>query len=268
MITVNSLITTAGSVLVGYWLVIKSKKLSSGRRQRMTEIALTVKEIFPHYRLLEFFSRGTMEVAAHQIFRWLGGKTYEEWFEYFEANDFQPKNFRETPVFGKVMTIFYQGMVLEAEDAAQSWLDLSKDEREKYKSLALAIAQRERVNWNFLLVLQCAFYSLLIFHNIFKDSILMQSLCDKYVAIIFEVVASEEKTSDITYQGDEPKLAPSMLLILDKIQDRQEEKNIEDTIALIDSWETKYTTDEMQETLETFKKGIDEDREGGRKLFS
>ncbi len=234
----------------------------------MTEIALTVKEIFPHSRLLEFFSRGRMEVTAHQIFRWLGGKTYEEWFEYFGANDFQPKNLREAPIFGKVMTIFYQGMILEAEDAAQSWLDLSKDERERYKSLALAIAQRERVNWNFWLVLECAFDSLLVFHNLLKNSILMQSFLDDYVAIIFEVVASEEKISGIIYQRDEHNFVQSMLLALNKIQDRQEEKDIEDTIALIDSWEAEYTTEEMHETLEKFKKGIDEDREGGRKLFS
>lgn len=234
----------------------------------MTEIALTIKEIFPHSRLLEFFSRGRMEVAAHRIFRWLGGKTYEEWFEYFGANDFQPKNLREAPVFGKVMTIFYQGIVLEAEDAAQSWSDLSKDERENYQLLALAIAQRERVNWNFYLVLDCAFSSLLVFHNLFKDSILMGSYLDKYVAIIFEAVASEEKISDINHQRDEHKFVQSMLSSLNKIQDRQEEKDIEDTIALIDSWETEYTTEERHETLEKFKKGIDEDRGSGRKLFS
>jgi hypothetical protein len=233
----------------------------------MTDIALTVKEVFPHSRLVDFFNQGKMEAAAHQIFRWLGGKTYEEWFEYFEANDFKPKNWREAPVFAKIMAVLYQGMVLEAEDATQSWLVLSKGQREEYKREALALAKRKRVSWSFWEALELAFYSFLVFHNFFKDFDLMEESLDKFVAIIFEAVVSEQEISNIAYKRDEG-INQSTPPTLKKIQDWQEEQDIEETIALIDSWETKYTTEEMHETLEKLKKGIDEDRQGGRKLFS
>lgn len=242
--------------------------IESGTRQRMTDIALTVKEVFPRSRLLDFFNRGRMEAAAHQIFRWLGGKTYEEWFEHFEANNFDAKNWLETAVLGKVMAIFYQGMVLEAEDVAQSWLNLSEGEREEYKRVALAIAKRERVGWIFWQDLALAFYSLLVFHNFFKDFELMDKSLDRFVAIIFEAVTSETKIYNLTDEQNKEKFLQSFSPTLTKIQDCSEEQDIEATIALIDSWETKYTTEEMHETLEKFKKGIDEDRKGDRKLFS
>lgn len=137
-----------------------------------------------------------MEAAAYQIFRLLAGKTYEEWFEYFEANDFKAKNWREAPVLGKVMTIFYQGMVLEAKDAAQSWLNLSESEREEYKSEASTLAYRERNSFSFWEALELAFYSFLVFHNFFKDLNLMEKCLDRYVAIIFEAVVSEQQISE------------------------------------------------------------------------
>lgn len=56
------------------------------------------------------------------------------------------------------MTMFYQGMVLEAEDAAQSWLVLSESEREEYKRVALAIAKRKRASWSFWEALELAFH--------------------------------------------------------------------------------------------------------------
>lgn len=227
----------------------------------MTDIALTVKEVFPHSRLLDFFNRGKMEAAAQKIFSLLGGKTYKEWFEYFEANDFKPKNWREAAVLGKVMTVFYQGMVLEAEDAAQSWLHLSEDEREEYKREALAIAKRERVSWSFWQALVLVFYSFLVVHNFFRDFDFMEESLDKFVAIIFEAVVSEKEISDIGYKRDKDRLIQPPLL-------SQQEKDIEDTIALLDSWENKYTTEERHETLEKLKKGIDEERKGGRQLFS
>jgi uncharacterized protein YutD len=46
------------------------------------------------------------------------------------------------------------------------------------------------------------------------------------------------------------------------------EKAAESFIALMKSWQTKYDPEEMHESLESFKKGIDEDRGSGRKLFS
>lgn len=234
----------------------------------MTDIALTVKEVFPHSRLLDFFNRGNLETATYKIIRWLRGKTYKEWFEYFKANDFKPKNWREAPIFAKIMAVLYQGMVLEAEDAAKAWLVLAADKREEYKREALSLAQRKRVSWSFQEALELAFYSFLVFHDFFRDFNLMEESLDKFVAIIFEAVVSEQKISNIAYKRDREKLIQFTPPILEKIQDWQEEQDIEETIALIDSWETEYTTEEMHETLEKLKKGIDEDREGGRQLFS
>ena len=56
------------------------------------------------------------------------------------------------------MAVFYQGMVLKAEDAAKSWLVLSEGEREEYKREALALAKRKRVSWSFWEALELAFY--------------------------------------------------------------------------------------------------------------
>lgn len=44
-------------------------------------------------------------------------------------------------------------------------------------------------------------------------------------------------------------------------------QDIEATIALMNSWNNEYEQDEMHESLESFKKGIDEERQGGRQLF-
>ena len=44
-------------------------------------------------------------------------------------------------------------------------------------------------------------------------------------------------------------------------------QDIEATIALMDSWNNEYEQDEIHESLESFKKGIDEERKGGRQLF-
>lgn len=232
----------------------------------MTDIALTVKEVFPHSRLLEFLNRGSVEAATHKILRWLGGKTYEEWFEYFEANDFQP-TLREAPVFAKIMAVLYQGMVLEAEDAAKSWLVLPEAEREEYKREALALAKRKRTSWSFQEALELAFESFLLFHNFFRDFDLMEECLDEFVAIIFEAVVNEQEISNIAYKRERDKFIQPTSPSLKKIQG-QEEKDIEETIALLDSWQNKYSTEEMHETLEKLKKGIDEGREGGRKLFS
>lgn len=178
----------------------------------MTDIALTVKEVFPHSRLVDFFNQGKMEAAANKIFRWLGGKTYEEWFEYFQANDFKPKNWREAPVFAKIMAILYQGMVLEAENAAHSWLVLSENKREEYKREALALAKRKRFSWSFQEALELAFYSFLVFHNFFRDFDLMEESLDKFVAIIFEAVVSEQEISNIAYKRDK-EIIPSTQII-------------------------------------------------------
>lgn len=187
----------------------------------MTDIALTVKEVFPHSRLIDFFHQGKIKAAAHQIFRWLGGKTYEEWFEYFEANDFKPKNWREAPVFAKIMAVLYQGMVLEAEDAAQSWLVLSQGEREEYKREALALAKRKRTSWSFWEALELAFYSFLVFHNFFRDFDLMEESLDKFVAIIFEAVSSEEEVF-----ADNEKIRSAFKTIETDREDKEFQSNL------------------------------------------
>lgn len=200
----------------------------------MTDIALTLKEVFPHSRLIEFFNRGKMEAAAHQILRLLGGKTYEEWFEYFEANDFKPKNWIEAALLGKVMTVFYQGMVLEAEDAAQSWLDLSEGEREEYKSEALALAYRERNSFSFWEALVLTFYSFLVFHNFIRDLNLMEKYLDRYVAIVFEAVVSEKEISEdeedietafrAIETGEEDQESPNLTSDMDSVYGMKKEK--------------------------------------------
>lgn len=93
------------------------------------------------------------------------------------------------------MIVLYQGMVLEAEDAAKAWLTLSKREREEYKLGALAIAQRERPKLDFWPLVVLAFYSFLVFHNFLRDLGLIQGYLDSYVAIIFKAVVNEEELS-------------------------------------------------------------------------
>lgn len=156
-----------------------------------TAIALTVTEVFPHSQLLEFLHRGSVE-AVNTISRYLRGRTYEEWFEYFEAQNFQPI-LREVPIMTKVLIACYRGMVLQAQDAANAWSTLSADEREKYKRTALEIAKRERPSWSFSDRLECAFNSFLVFHNFFKDVDLQDKLLNKFVAIVFEAVATERE---------------------------------------------------------------------------
>lgn len=159
----------------------------------MSDIVLSVKDIFPHSRLLEFLNRGIIEAAdtANSVMHFLRGKTYEEWFEYFEAIDFKPK-LREAPVMTKVLLAFYQGMVLQAQDAAKVWTTLSSEEREQYVKTALDLAQRERRTWTWKEITECAFDSFFVFHNFFRDLALQDKLLERFVAIVFEAVAKEK----------------------------------------------------------------------------
>ncbi len=174
----------------------------------MSDIVLSVKDIFPHSRLLEFLNRGIIEAAdtANSVIHFFRGKTYEEWFEYFEAIDFKP-TLREAPIMAKVLLAFYQGMVLQAQDAAKVWMTLSAEEREQYVKTALDFAQRERTTWTLGERIECAFGSLLVFHNFFRDLAVQDKLLDRFVAIVFEAVVKEkagvEVSQEITWEEQE-----------------------------------------------------------------
>ena len=166
----------------------------------MSDIVLSVKDIFPHSQLLEFLNRGMIEAAdtASKFINFLRGKTYEEWFEYFEAIDFKPKSLQEGYIMTKVLLAFYQGMVLQAQDAVKVWTTLSSDERERFVRIALDFAQRERKSWTLGERIECAFGSLLVFHNFFRDLDIQDKLLDEFVAIIFEAVARKSTDLEIT----------------------------------------------------------------------
>lgn len=175
----------------------------------MSDIVLSVKDVFPHSQLLEFLNRGTVEATdtANNAIHRCKGKTYEEWFEYFEANDFKPKSLQEARIMGEILLAFYQGMVLEAQDAAKVWTTLSSDERQQFISTALDFAKRKQKSLTLRRRIKCAFSSLLVFHNFFRDFAIQEELLDEFVAIIFEAVAREnagvKSSSKITWEEQE-----------------------------------------------------------------
>ena len=188
----------------------------------MSNRTLTIKEVFPYSQRLEFLRRGTVEVA-NKVAGFLKGKTYQEWFEYFEEQNFQP-NLREAPIMAKVLLALYQGMVLEAQDAANAWSTLSQDEHEYYKRTALELAKRNRISWSFRERVECAFGSFLVFHNFFRDFKIQEQLLDEFVAIIFKAVAIEKEISlDKQKNGDTFKV----------IETDKEEQDSQSNLSLV-----------------------------------
>ncbi len=156
----------------------------------MTTAALTAREVFPHAKLLDFLYRGILENAVYEVLSWLRGKTYQEWFEYFEAKDFKA-NYSEMPILFKVLHAFYHGMVLEAEDAAASWQTLPESERQKYKHLALEFSKRNR-EYSLGAILEGVYGSVLTLHSFFQEVTVQDRLLDQFVTIIFEATISEK----------------------------------------------------------------------------
>lgn len=169
----------------------------------MSDIVLPVKDVFPHSQLLEFLNRGIVDAAeqANSVIHFFRGKTYEEWFEYFEANDFKPRSLQEGRILTKVLLAFYRGMVLEAQDAAKVWTTLSSDEREQYVKTALDFARRERKPWTLGERIQCAFASFLVFQNFFRDFAIQDKLLDEFVAIVFEAVVKENAGVEVSLKN-------------------------------------------------------------------
>ncbi|MGG6262792.1 hypothetical protein ACQ4M3_20480 [Leptolyngbya sp. AN03gr2] len=133
--------------------------------QGMSEIVL-VQTISPQNQLRDFFNRGMAQftTTANQAAKRLQGRTYLEWYLHFEEQNFQPI-LREAPIMERVLLALYEGMIIEAEEAAQHWTTLPNSEREWYRRMALLFADREPTPYTVRDRIWLTLESILMVHN-------------------------------------------------------------------------------------------------------
>ncbi|MBV9389320.1 MAG: hypothetical protein JOZ78_23100 [Chroococcidiopsidaceae cyanobacterium CP_BM_ER_R8_30] len=212
----------------------------------MSEIAL-VQEVFPEAQIRDFLNRG-LERATKTLSTVMArfrGRTYLEWYTYFEERNFQPI-LREAPILARLELALYEGMVLQAEEAAQNWTNLLPEEREQYRQMALILSEREPTNYTLLDRVGLTYDSVMVAYNFFWQSARRDQLLDKFAHIIFEAIARNsdveaEQLSTGTWQlvlGTQP---------LEQILEKSKQQ-----IHRLDQLEP-LTEEEKQEQSETFE---------------
>ncbi|MBV8884794.1 MAG: hypothetical protein JO235_12480 [Chroococcidiopsidaceae cyanobacterium CP_BM_RX_35] len=213
----------------------------------MSEIAL-VQEVFPEAQIRDFLNRGLERATKtfNTVMARFRGRTYLEWYTYFEERNFQPI-LREAPILARVELVLYEGMVLQAEEAAQNWSSLLPEEREQYRQMALIFSGREPTNYTLLDRVGLTYDSVMVAYNFFWQSTRREQLLDKFADIIFEAIARNSESIE-----EEHLSTGTWQLVLGKQPLEQILEQSKQQIHRLDQLDP-LTEEEKQEQSETFE---------------
>ncbi len=241
--------TIAETILPTWGIVRRWKQNNSLIGQRMSEIAL-IQEVFPEDQIRDFLTRGLERAikTVNAVMARFRGRTYLEWYTYFEERNFQPI-LREAPIMARVLLVLYEGMVMEAKAAAQNWTTLPPKEREQYRRMALLLSSREPTTYTMLDRIGLTYECLMVGHNFFQDIEQQNRLFDEFIVIITEAVAGETTTAEVFKENLEAwkKEEEFYDMLLDQIDEdlnrdysQQELETLERVQRRLNNEETNY----------------------------